>query len=290
MGPSLTSFIASNYALLQPTLVTIPGGTFTMGAGTDYGAHQASISTFQMGRTQVTNDEYARYLASLGDRRYALVGTNLATRTLGVIALGPSEDQIRSAVDLEVVRAADSLMTSGLYVLGYVMKKILDSFDVINIKDKKSRAEFDSPRQPVINVDWFEAAVYAFLHGAMLPTESQWEYAARVVQGREGLRKYATPSGELTHEEAHFGAESTIDVDDPRYPTLENGLRHMTGNVWEWVDPVGSLNGDLRSLRGGAWFFTYVNELRANHRQHEDPFNYTETIGFRVAAPAESDR
>jgi formylglycine-generating enzyme required for sulfatase activity len=303
MGPNLTSFITSNFALLQPTLVPIQGGTFMMGAGTDYGAHQATVSSFQMGRTPVTNEQYARYVAALGDRRFALIGEIPATRTLGVIALGASENEMRDAVRPVVEKAADILVTGGIGILADAAKKLLDSLNVINIRDHNSPAGFDGLRQPVINVNWFDAAAYAFLHGGMLPTEWQWEYAARVVQGREGLREYATPSGRLTHEEAHFDAQSTVDVDDPRYPTLGNGLRHMTGNVWEWirnwhgdypregvVDPTGPLDGSYRGLRGGSWLINLPEVLRAAFRGYYRPGGSGGLIGFRVVAPSQDFR
>ena len=130
-----------------------------------------------------------------------------------------------------------------------------------------------------------------------MPTEAQWEIAARVVMGIEGLRDYATPSGELTKEEAHYDAQATVDVDDPRYPTLENGLRHMTGNVWEWtrdwsadyseesvVDPTGPKSGEYKILRGGSWDVNDPGKLRAANRSDFHPDGWGRYIGFRLVA------
>jgi formylglycine-generating enzyme required for sulfatase activity len=217
-----------------------------------------------------------------------------------VIALGSTEDEVRDAVRPVVQKAADILVTGGVSIFADAVKKLLDSLSVISIRDNNPAVSFDGPRQPVINVNWFDAAVYAFLHGGMLPTEWQWEYAARVVQGREGLREYATPSGRLTHEEAHFDAQSTVDVDDPRYPTLGNGLRHMTGNVWEWmqnwygdypqgevVDPTGPLDGSFRGLRGGSWNDRNPDGLRAAYRHNYRPGDGSDDFGFRVVAASQ---
>lgn len=300
IGAGLSDFVARNRKLLGATMVTIPGGTFMMGAGTNYGAHQATVSKFQMGRTPVTNEEYGKYVDSLGPNRYALLGINPATTALDVIAVGPSEDEVKSSV---MDKAGEIIVAAGLEVIAGAARRSLDSMYVKMyvrpIRGHKHPTGFDSPRQPVIIVNWHDAFVYAFLHGGMLPTEWQWEYAARVVQGREGLREYATPSGHLTHEEAHYDAQSTVDVDDPRYPTLENGLRHMTGNVWEWmqnwyckyasaevIDPDGQLQGAAhRSLRGGSWRNYRPADLRAAARDSFHQGHKNDTIGFRVARP-----
>lgn len=271
-----------------------------MGAGTDYGAHQATVSTFRIGRIPVTNEEYAKHIAHLGELRYALLGADPQTMALNLIALASSEGVAMSAVRSAADRAARVLMIGGLKILNDDKKKFLDSLRVVHIEDNKPPPGFDGPRQPVVNVSWYQAAVYAFLHGGMLPTEWQWEYAARVVNGTGALRDYATPSGLLKHEEAHYGSEPTADVDDHRYPALPNGLRHMTGNVWEWmrnpfgkyplsdvVDPLGLIKGPFRSLRGGSWYCSNPRSLRASNRASYYPNGWDIDIGFRVAAPAQ---
>jgi len=299
--------MAQNYALIQQTMVTIPGGTFMMGYGMDDGVHQAAVSTFQMGQTPVTNDEYARHLDSLGDNRYALIVPHPSTGVERVVALGGSEGEVRSAIETipltEMFPSAGDILTSGRFrVLAGPFRNLeefIGSLKVVHIEDNKSPKGFDAPRQPAVKVSWFESFVYAFLHGGMLPTEWQWEYAARVVQGSDRLRDYATPSGELTREEAHYNAESTVDVDDPRYPTLENGLRHMTGNVLEWMqnwiddypegpvkDPTGPKEGGLKHLRGGSFLNGYACNLRAVGRDIGNPDGRYLHIGFRCVAPA----
>lgn len=298
--------MASNYAMLQPALVTIPCGTFMMGSGTDYGVHQTTISEFRLGRTPVTNEEYLRHVACLGDLRYALLGADPKTMALDLIALASSEGMAMSAVKSAADRAIDVLTLGGLKILDGDKKKFLDSLRVVHIEDHKPEPGFDGPRQPVINVSWYQAMVFAFLHGGTLPTEWQWEYAARVINGAEALRDYATPSGLLTREEAHFGnklhgIKSTADVDDQRYPDGPNGLRHMTGNVWEWmqnkfgeyplskvVDPIGPIKGAFMSLRGGSWYCSSPSSLRASNRVNYYPSGWDFDIGFRVAAPAKS--
>ena len=117
-----------------------------------------------------------------------------------------------------------------------------------------------------------------------------------MIPGSEVLRKYATPSGWLImHAEAHYDERTTVDVDDPKYPTLENGLRHMTGNVWQWMqnfydtypegpvtDPTGPTSGDFRALRGGSWNIDEEEFLRAACRNNLRPGGYGDNAGFRV--------
>jgi len=299
MGQSLTSFIASNAALIGPTLVTIQGGTFTMGGGTDY-SYQAAVSTFQMGRTPVTNDEYDRYYDSLDGKVFAAVGINQMNRMPAVFALGPEYNDIESAIGSRRRKEGDILVVGGLNYL----------FDSLQIKKIEPRlpAKFhggfssevsSAPRHPVVFRSWYDAFIYAFLHGGMLPTELQWEYAARVVQGRENLRDYATPSGLLTRAEAHYAADTTADVDDPRYPTLENGLRHMMGNVWEWQqnrypgrhpieedDLILPIKWDSMTLRGGCWCGDIGLGAACRMIKYQD--EKSDLIGFRVAAPTQT--
>lgn len=106
-----------------------------MGAGTDYGAHQATVSSFQMGQAQVTNEQYARYIDSLGSRRYALIGEIPAMKTLGVLDLGSSEDNLRSAVETTLFKVTEIMVAGGFGVLSDVVKNYLDSLEIVQIRD-----------------------------------------------------------------------------------------------------------------------------------------------------------
>ena len=119
---------------------------------------------------------------------------------------------------------------------------------------------------PINYVTWHEAEAYCTWIGGRLPTEPEWEYAAR--GGEEGL-KYPR-GGEISDKDANYGGAGgfpgTFPVD--RYLANGFGLYDMAGNVWEWVadwydkdyyknssaaDPKGPPSGNLRVLRGGAW-------------------------------------
>ena len=314
VGPSLNAFVAANAAHLGP-MAAIAGGKFMMGAESDFEderpVHEATVSAFRMGVNPVTNGEYGRFVASLEDRRFALIGGLPGQER--VLALGSDDAMVRSAVDeipvseLMLPKAGDLSTIGGLMAFAQALKGIevfKDSLEVVRIGDHIPRKGFDGPRQPVVDVRWFEALAYASLHGGRLPTEWEWEYAARVIPGSKVLREYATPSGRLTKAEAHYDAQTTVDVDDPKYPALENGLRHMTGNVWEWMqnrygdypegpvkDPTGSTEGVYRSLRGGSWYGNDPQFLRAARRYFSRPVYRDSYFGFRVvAAPQDSTK
>jgi len=156
--------------------------------------------------------------------------------------------------------------------------------------------EWSKEDHPVVCVTWNEAAAYCKWAGGRLPTEAQWEYAAR--GGKDGL-KY--PWGnEITPENANYSGSKWKGTSPVRsYPANSWGLYDMAGNVWEWVadrydenyyatlpsdkpaeDPRGPQSGKVRVLRGGSFFFD-SSYLRAADRYWLEPdFRYS-VIGFR---------
>ena len=154
----------------------------------------------------------------------------------------------------------------------------------------------DDRRRPVTDVDWGEAKGFCESLGGSLPTEAEWEYAARA--GKETPWSFGGDESQLS-EYAQYGEDFNVDA----YPVGGKkpnpwGLYDMHGNVWEWVedwygpypeepqvDPTGPLTGDVRVLRGGA-FNVGPRNLRSAVRGRGGPEFSGRIIGFRcVLAP-----
>jgi formylglycine-generating enzyme required for sulfatase activity len=152
---------------------------------------------------------------------------------------------------------------------------------------------------PVDSVSWYDAVAYAAWLGGSLPTEAQWEFAAR---GREG-RVYPWGNTPPTPERANFltdYAHARIEPvgSHPRGATPD-GVEDLAGNVWEWcrdwfdvyqpgstidADPLGPLRGTGRVLRGGSYFYD-ATLLKAALRNNDLPSSRYLNYGFRVAFP-----
>jgi formylglycine-generating enzyme required for sulfatase activity len=158
-------------------------------------------------------------------------------------------------------------------------------------------AAFDD--YPVVNVTHGQAAAYCAWAGGRLPTEAEWEKAAR---GPE-TRYYPWGSERPNRTLANYGkiVNDTTAVDGYPAGASPYGLLNMGGNVWEWVadwysatyyassppsDPPGPAAGQDRVVRGGSWG-SDGQFLRTTNRFYHNPSNASPTVGFRCAATHE---
>jgi formylglycine-generating enzyme len=283
---------------LSRAAVDLPGGTFLMGTNYPYGfpidgegpVRPVTLSPFSIDKYPVTNAEFAVFVGETGyvsdSERY---GWSFVFWS-----------HIPTARFSELVRDTVAAAPWWCQVPGASWRSPEGPGSDIQ----------DRSRHPVVHVSWNDAFAYAAWAGQSLPTEAQWEYAAR-----GGLEQKLYPWGdELTPEAHHLcniwqgefprndtaedGYAGTCPVD--AFPPNGFGLYSMTGNVWEWCadwfissftadltqDPTGPDKGHAKVMKGGSFLChaSYCNRYRVAARTSNTPDSAASNVGFRCVA------
>ncbi|PPJ05512.1 ergothioneine biosynthesis protein EgtB [Nocardia nova] len=163
------------------------------------------------------------------------------------------------------------------------------------------------PQQPVVHVCWFEAEAYANWAGKRLPTEAEWEKAARFDPATGRSRRYPWGDAEPDETTANLGQRHLEPADVGAYPAgaSPSGVHQLIGDVWEWTasgfEPYPGFaafpyreysevffGGDYRVLRGGS-FGTDPVACRSTFRNWDHPIRRQIFSGFRLARDLRPD-
>ena len=167
------------------------------------------------------------------------------------------------------------------------------AFEKIMKLDETRRNDYSlEDDQPVININWYDAFICAFKIGCRLPTEAEWEYAARA--GSTSNWCFGNDESQLKDYANYYdiGASKTRNVTEGKANAF--GLHNVHGNVWEWCsdwftnysshaakDPQGPSNGKLRVRRGGGWLY-HARGCRCAFRYGNEPEYSYNDIGVRL--------
>lgn len=270
------------------SMVWIAGGTYTIGSPDNHQlgnraarpAHRVEIASFKIDRTEITNGQFAEFLNSLP---FKPKGTALGG-TVGPSNIAP-EDQ-------------PFLLEFSSRPSPYTIIDLDDSEARIGVRDGRFAANPGFENHPVTETTWAGALAYCQWRGARLPSEVEWEAAARGFEARLFPWGDAMPTSELAVIGLPSG--STVPVGSRPKGATPEGLLDMAGSMLEWTSsldrpyPYRSDDGrenlstpGERIVRGGNYIFDDTpDKLVAWNRTFawRNPATGHRQIGFRCAA------
>lgn len=308
-------------------MILIKGGEFLMGASDSHGRqdeypqHKVKLSSYYIDATEVTNAQFSEFVK--------------ATGYITTAEKKPNWEELKKQLPEGTPKPADSLLIAASLVFKSSERPIPLNDPGI-WWDWKKGADWKHPygpesdligkeNHPVVHVSWDDANAYAKWAGKRLPTEAEWEYAAR-----GGLKNQPFPWG----EEKPYNGKPKANTWDGKFPYLNTkedgfdrlapvksypsnayGLYDMAGNVWEWCsdnynqnyykelgdkiseNPQGSSNSfdprmpntPVKIVKGGSFMCNemYCSGFRVSSKMASSPDTSLENTGFRCAISVE---
>ncbi|XP_006812965.1 serine/threonine-protein kinase pkn1-like [Saccoglossus kowalevskii] len=292
------------------TMVSVPDGFFEMGSqllDDDSHAtlvHTIFISSFLMSETEVTNNAYVTFLNE------AMTADNIKVETRDGSSSDDTTDEVvvgkfggfnprKVYIELSGTNQSEEHPSNRCWIQYDAEKRL---FSLLN----ETLASW-----PVTFVTWYGADAFAKFYNYSLPTEAEWEFAAK---GGDRELPFGSKNGELNPDVINF-AESNYGhpINVKHFASNPNKLYHISGNVWEWVldwfcqdfyaasttmnpyqhigfdsinmdpDVTSGFIKDTKVIRGGSWKSTRgSDELYTSYRGRRYPGHASSVVGFRV--------
>lgn len=266
-----TGILQAQKSVIMPRMKFVEGGIFQMGNKTgnpdENTVHPVTLNGFYIGEFEVTFKDFKKFVDATGYKTDAEQPDSVRTK-FGLPPRNISNGTWNMTMNGTPIEAKDTM-------------------------------------KPVGNVSWYDATAYCKWLSKMtgkpyrLPTEAEWEYAAR---GGKKSKGFTYSGGDSLDEVAWYrkNAYAQMKVVGQKMPN-ELGIYDMSGNAKEWCadwygasyykvssaeNPKGPDNGKNRVVRGGSWVNS-PNYCRVTYRNEEFPYNSAIDFGFRLALSAD---